>query len=70
MDDSRDPNRLVPRAEVLETLGVSNSTLWRMIQAGEFPPPVEISARRKGWPSSELAGEILRRIAARDLRGG
>ncbi len=65
MDDIQ-PDRLIPRAEVLQILGVSNSTLWRMIRKGDFPRPVLISARRVGFPSSEVAGEVQRRVASRN----
>ena len=66
MDDSRHPERLIPRSEVLQILGVSSSTLWRMTRRGDFPKAVQISARRVGWPSSEVAGEVRRRVASRD----
>ena len=34
---------------VLEMIGVSRSTLWRMVQAGRFPPPVRIAERSCGF---------------------
>ena len=30
-------------------IGVSRSTLWRMVQAGEFPSPVRITQRNSGY---------------------
>lgn len=30
-------------------IGVSRSTLWRMVQAGTFPPPVRITERNCGF---------------------
>ena len=65
MDDIQ-PDRLIPRAEVLQILGVSSSTLWRMIRRGDFKKPVQISTRRVGFPSSEVAAEVRRRVASRD----
>ena len=59
--------RLIPKAEVLEILGISDTTLWRMIRRGDFPKPVQISARRVGFPSSEVASKVQHMIAARDL---
>jgi prophage regulatory protein len=41
--------RFVRPREVLEMIGVSRSTLWRMVQAGEFPPPVRITQRNSGY---------------------
>jgi prophage regulatory protein len=34
---------------VLELIGVSRTTLWRMVQAGTFPRPVRITERNRGY---------------------
>jgi prophage regulatory protein len=39
---------LRPR-QVLEMIGVSRTTLWRMVQAGTFPRPVCITERNRGY---------------------
>ena len=39
---------LRPR-QVLEMIGVSRTTLWRMVQAGVFPRPVCITERNRGY---------------------
>lgn len=31
--------------QVLEMIGVSRTTLWRMVQEGAFPPPVQVTGR-------------------------
>ncbi len=54
---------LRPR-QVLEMIGVSRTTLWRMVQAGTFPRPVRITERNCGflldnveaWMKSRAAG--------------
>jgi prophage regulatory protein len=35
--------------QVVEKIGVSRTTLWRMVQAGTFPPPVRITERNCGF---------------------
>lgn len=35
--------------QVLELIGVSRTTLWRMVQAGTFPRPVRITERNRGY---------------------
>jgi prophage regulatory protein len=35
--------------QVIEMIGVSRTTLWRMIQAGTFPRPVRITERNCGF---------------------
>jgi prophage regulatory protein len=35
--------------KVLKMIGVSRTTLWRMVQAGTFPRPVRITERSRGY---------------------
>ena len=35
--------------DVVEMIGVSRTTLWRMVQAGTFPAPVRITERNRGF---------------------
>jgi prophage regulatory protein len=35
--------------DVLATLGISKSTLYRLIGAGQFPKPFKLSERLNGW---------------------
>jgi prophage regulatory protein len=35
--------------QVLEMIGVSRTTLWRMVRAGTFPRPVRITERNRGY---------------------
>ncbi len=35
--------------EVLEMIGVSRTTLWRMVQAGTFPQPVRVTERNRAF---------------------
>lgn len=41
--------RFIRPTEVLRMIGVSRTTLWRMVQAGAFPPPVRITDRSRGY---------------------
>ena len=41
--------RFIRPREVIEMLGVSRTTLWRMVRAGSFPRPVRISKRNAGY---------------------
>jgi len=50
--------QLLKRREVLNLLGVSDSTLRRMIVRGEFPPPLKISQRRTAWRSDAVDRHI------------
>ena len=41
--------RFIRPRQVLEMIGVSRTTLWRMVQAGTFPRPVRITERNCGF---------------------
>lgn len=41
--------RFIRPTEVLRMIGVSRTTLWRMVQAGAFPAPVRITDRSRGY---------------------
>ena len=41
--------RFIRPIEVLRMIGVSRTTLWRMVQAGAFPKPVRITDRSRGY---------------------
>ncbi len=46
--------KFIGRRKVLSEVPFSNSTLWRMVKAGEFPAPVKISDRKVAWIESEI----------------
>lgn len=62
--------------QVLEMVGVSRTTLWRMVRAGTFPRPVQITERNRGylldaveaWMKARAEGLALP-LAARPVRG-
>ena len=41
--------KFVRPRQVLEMIGVSRTTLWRMVQSGAFPAPVRITQRNSGY---------------------
>lgn len=42
--------------QVMEETGLSRSTIYRMIQNGEFPPPIKLTpnGRASGWLRDEI----------------
>jgi prophage regulatory protein len=57
-------DRLLRAREVLERVGVSRSTLWRMGRAGEFPKPRRISNNSVRWSQLEVEEWISARERA------
>lgn len=43
-------------AQVAARLGVSLPTLRRSVREGIVPAPIRLSARRIGWPASQIEG--------------
>ncbi|MCY4654943.1 MAG: AlpA family transcriptional regulator [Dehalococcoidia bacterium] len=49
---------------VLARVGISRSTLWRLIQANSFPKPIRLGGRSVGWIEAEIDDWILSRARA------
>lgn len=60
------PVRMLRLAQVLEVTGIgSKSTLYRMIQAGEFPQGERLSHRCVVWPETSIGAWQRARFALR-----
>jgi prophage regulatory protein len=53
-EQTKTRKRLLKIAEVVSLVGVSRATVYRLIDSGEFPKPVQLSARRVAWVSAEV----------------
>ena len=62
--------RLIRLKEVIDSTGLSRSTLYKYISEGTFPKPVSLGDRCVGWVDSEVQDWILARIEERDLAEG
>jgi prophage regulatory protein len=49
------PDRILRLPTVLALTGLSRSTLYRKIQAGQFPKQIAISTRCAGWRNSAVS---------------
>lgn len=41
-------------SEVINITGLSKTTIYRMINAGEFPQSINLTARSVGWRSNDV----------------
>jgi len=41
--------RFIRLGEVVKMIGVSRTTLWRMVRDGVFPSPIRITTRNRGY---------------------
>ncbi|QBQ56225.1 helix-turn-helix transcriptional regulator [Nitrosococcus wardiae] len=52
---SVDPLKIRRIGQTCKCLGVSRSTLWRWVQAGKFPQPIELTpGGAKGFRESDI----------------
>ena len=48
------PDRMLRREEVQSWCGLSRTTIYRLMRAGQFPEPIKIGPRAVRWPESEI----------------
>lgn len=46
--------RIMRRPEILNLTGLSRSTIYRLINSGDFPQPVSLGLRSVGWHSEDV----------------
>jgi Predicted transcriptional regulator len=66
---NQNSSSILRRAEVERLVGLSRSSLYRLIERGEFPRPLTISSRAVRWRADEIATWIEARTAQRDGKG-
>ena len=59
--------RILRRDEVLEVIGLSRATLYRLIGEGAFPAPVKLAANSVGWRESAIREWLDSREPAFDI---
>lgn len=59
-------HRIIRLTELPKLTGLRRTQIETLIAAGEFPRPVKLSARRKGWLEAEVSAWQQARIARRD----
>jgi len=57
--------RILRRREVLDRVGVGQSTLYDWMKRGEFPRPVALGSKLVGWRESDVTAWI----ESRETRG-
>lgn len=58
--------RLLRRKAVEARTGLARSTLYQMMQAGQFPKPVRIGGRAVAWLETEIDAWIKARLVERE----
>lgn len=58
--------KILRKQSVLDTIGVSSATLWRMCRDGRFPKPIKLGPNSVGWVDEEVQNRLIELIAERD----
>lgn len=48
------PSAILRLPEVMRLTGLGRSTIYRLLAAGQFPSPVQLSVRAVGWRRSDV----------------
>ena len=57
--------KILKLKEVTNIVGLSRSSVYTLVQRGDFPQPIKISVRSSGWLRSEIDQWIERRASSR-----
>lgn len=49
--------------ELIQRLGIARSTIYKLIQDGDFPKPVKITRRTSAWNEDEVQAYLNRQRA-------
>lgn len=58
--------RIVRRHEIPGYVGLSDTTVWRLIRAGDFPPMIALGVRSRGVLQADLDDWIASRAIGVD----
>ena len=54
--------------DVQARVGLSRTTIWRLVRVGQFPAPRRLSANAIGWLASEVEAWIASRVPTTGAR--
>lgn len=53
---------ILPRKEVEQLTSMSRTSIYRMMDKGQFPKPIRLSPNRVGWISEDIDNWLQQRI--------
>lgn len=63
-----EPKTFSSPTDVCTRFGFSRTTLWRLIRAGSFPRPVQLSPNRTAFSDRELDAHTEKLLVQRDTK--
>lgn len=58
--------KLMKKVEVMETVKMSQSNIYRLMAMDKFPKPVKVGTGAVRWVASEIQDFLSEKMAARD----
>lgn len=59
---------LLRRNQVEAMTGLARSTIYKLIKAGSFPKPIQLTDRAVAWPSNLIESWISEKLAKSDAQ--
>lgn len=63
---SRREERIIRLAEVKHRTGLSRSTIYALLKAGQFPSQIPLGARSVGWSETAISAWVAARLLLAD----
>lgn len=60
--------QILRKDQVCQLTGLGKTSIYEMARAGQFPRPIELGARARGWLRAEIEQWIEERRQARDSK--
>jgi prophage regulatory protein len=61
-DSTTNPGAILRLKQVCHRTGLSRSTLYLKMSQGDFPKPISLGVRSRGWLENEVAAWVQSRI--------
>lgn len=58
---------LLRRTQVEAITGLARSTIYKLIKAGTFPKPIQLTDRAVAWPSNQIELWVSEKLAQCDV---
>lgn len=66
--EGKTTQRIIRKPELLNMLGLSDPTVYRLEKAGRFPKRLRLGGNSCGWLASEVDGWIAERATERGVK--
>lgn len=60
--------RVMKLNEVINTTGLSRSSIYAYMSKGNFPKPIQLGPRAVAWVEGEVVAWLQEKLSARDYR--